>query len=119
MASEATPEAIRTLDALDPEGRELFAEAEGRLSDGDGWGEPIMAERIANGVPEPVAYTYRGLVSLAQELMDGWDGTAPGHTNDDCSLGACPECNDYDVDAVHFHLLMDLSARRLRWLSGN
>lgn len=119
MAQDATAKAIRTMDALDPEGKQLFDEVWLRAAGVDGWGENYAARLIAGTVPEPVALTYRNLVARSIDLVSEFLAErCERHEGDGaCTVRCCPECNEYDRDAVVSWLLEELNDRRQRWLN--
>ncbi len=120
MAQKATPRAIRTMDALDLEGKELFDEAWFRAAGEDGWGENHAAHVIAQSVPDPIALTYRNLVVRCTELVDAWLREIPtGHVWNACEVQSCQACNEFNRDAVLSWLLEELNARRQAWLDSD
>lgn len=120
MSQDATARAIRTMDALDPEGKKLFEATWFRAAGEDGWGENHAAHVIAQTVPDPIALTYRNLVVRCAEWVDAWLREAPaGHAWDTCAVRCCPMCNEYDRDAVLSWLLEELNDRRQAWLSSS
>lgn len=120
MQQDATAKAIRTMDALDPDGKELFDEVCFRAAGEDGWGENHAARLIAQTVPDPVALTYRNLVALCTELVneflaEPWEGH---EWSGACPVRCCAGCNEYDRDAVLSWLLEELNDRRQGWLNS-
>jgi hypothetical protein len=121
LTIDRTPGAIRMLDGLDREGRELFEEVSARGNWNDGYGETFMGKRIADRVPEPVALTYRQLVALSEDLVaqfvqESWDDS--DHDAETCNVLGCEHCfSDWEPDAVRAYLLDELDRRRDAWFA--